>query len=135
MEFHEAVAELDTLVQTLEREGDERALMLLELIDAIHRPAIELILNGELDHPVAHAVLSMYGFTDVDDRVEVEEALDGGDGETVVTVQRVRGQSSHTGLELDLRWAAVWTVRAGKVVRIQGYAGKRTALQAAGLRR
>ncbi|MDQ4041354.1 MAG: NifU family protein [Actinomycetota bacterium] len=77
MDFDAAVSELDTLIGTLEREGDERALLLLELIDAIHRPAIELILNGEPDHPVAHAVLSMYGFTDVDDRVEVEEALDG----------------------------------------------------------
>ena len=76
MEFDAAVAELETLIQTLERENDERALMLLELIDAIHRPAIELILAGDLEHPVADAVLSMYGFTSVDDRAEVEEALD-----------------------------------------------------------
>ena len=76
MEFDAAVAELDTLIQTLERENDERALMLLELIDAIHRPAIELILAGDLEHPVAEAVLQMYGFAGVEDMVEVEEALD-----------------------------------------------------------
>jgi Fe-S cluster biogenesis protein NfuA/nitrite reductase/ring-hydroxylating ferredoxin subunit len=76
VEFDAAVAELDTLIDTLERENDERALVLLELIDAIHRPAIGLILAGELDHPVANAVLSMYGFAGVDDRIEVEEALD-----------------------------------------------------------
>ena len=76
MEFDKAVAELDTLIGTLERDEDERALMLLQLIDAVHRPALELIVAGELDHPVAHAVLSMYDLVDVDDRVEVEEALD-----------------------------------------------------------
>ena len=76
MEFDQAVAELDTLVETLEREGDERALMLLELIDAVHRPAIELILNGDIEHPVASAVLSMYGLGPLDDHVTVEAALD-----------------------------------------------------------
>lgn len=76
MEFDQAVAELDTLVATLEHEGDERALMLLELVDAIHRPALELIAAGELDHPVAQALLSMYELAPVDERIEVEEALD-----------------------------------------------------------
>jgi Fe-S cluster biogenesis protein NfuA/nitrite reductase/ring-hydroxylating ferredoxin subunit len=76
MEFDEAVAQLDTLVQTLEREGDERALLLLELVDAIHRPALRLIAAGELDHPIARAMLAMYGLTDLDDEEVVEEALD-----------------------------------------------------------
>ena len=75
MEFDQAVAELDTLVATLERDEDERALMLLQLMDAIHRPAIELILKGELDHPVAEAVLAMYGLVELDARLEAEEAL------------------------------------------------------------
>src|SRR5918998_3777251 len=76
MEFHEAVAELDTLVQTLEREGDERALLLLELVDAIHRPALELIARGETEHPLARGLLAMYDLAEVDDAVLVEEALD-----------------------------------------------------------
>ena len=76
MDFHRAVAELDTLVQTLEREGDERALVLLQLIDAVHRPALELIARGELDHPVARALLAMYELAPLDDRVQVELALD-----------------------------------------------------------
>lgn len=69
-----------------------------------------------------------------DRRFELDEAIDGGDGETVVTVQRALGHSSHTGLEFELAWAAVWTVRGGKVVNIQGYASKGAALEAAGLR-
>ncbi len=76
MEFDQAVAELETLVETLEREGDERALMLLELIDGIHRQALGLIVDGELDHPVAAAVLAMYDLGPMEERIEVEEALD-----------------------------------------------------------
>lgn len=76
MEFDQAVAELDTLVETLERDNDERALMLLELIDAVHRPAIRLIAEGQLDHPVAAAVLSMYDVGPLEERIQVEEALD-----------------------------------------------------------
>ncbi len=76
MEFDQAVAELETLVGTLERDGDERALMLLQLMDAIHRPAFELVLAGELEHPIAEAVLGMYELIPLDERAQVEEALD-----------------------------------------------------------
>lgn len=76
MDFDAAVAALDTLVDTLEREGDERALMLLELVDAIHRPAIAGLAAGEVGDPAVQAVLAMYGLVDVAPEVLVEEALD-----------------------------------------------------------
>lgn len=76
MEFDQAIKELETLIATLEREEDERALLLLELVDAIHRPAIQLIHAGETDHPIAHALLTMYDLVDVEDNILVEEALD-----------------------------------------------------------
>lgn len=76
MDFDAAVAALGTLVETLERDGDERALMLLQLMDAVHRPALELIVAGQLGHPVAHAVLSMYDLAPVEEYLLVEEALD-----------------------------------------------------------
>jgi nitrite reductase/ring-hydroxylating ferredoxin subunit/Fe-S cluster biogenesis protein NfuA len=76
VEFDEAVARLDALVEQLEREGDQRALSLLQLVDAVHRPALELIAAGQLDHPVARAVLAMYDLAPLDERLEVEEALD-----------------------------------------------------------
>ena len=75
MEFHEAVAQLDTLVRTLEREGDERALMLLELIDAVHRPGLAALADGDVEHPAAQALIAMYGF-ELDDEELVEEALE-----------------------------------------------------------
>ena len=76
MEFDAAVDELDALIQTLEREGDERALMLLDLVDAIHRPGLERIAAGELEHPHARALLAMYELAPIPDEVYVEEALD-----------------------------------------------------------
>ena len=75
MEFHEAVAQLDTLVRTLEREGDERALMLLELIDAVHRPGLAALAEGDVEHPAAQALIAMYGF-ELDDDELVDEALE-----------------------------------------------------------
>jgi nitrite reductase/ring-hydroxylating ferredoxin subunit len=71
MEFDKAVAELETLVETLEREGDERALLLLQLIDAIHRPALEAIAAGDFDDPIAQAVLEMYEIRAPDDDAHV----------------------------------------------------------------
>ncbi len=76
MEFDQAVAQLSALVETLERDGDERALMLLQLMDAVHRPGLELIADGQLDHPVALALLSMYDLVEGDRLVEAEDALD-----------------------------------------------------------
>ncbi len=76
MEFDQAIKELETLIGTLERDEDERALLLLQLVDAIHRPAIELIHAGELDHPIAQALLSMYDLAPVEEQILVEEVLD-----------------------------------------------------------
>jgi ketosteroid isomerase-like protein len=70
-----------------------------------------------------------------DRRFELDEAIDTGDGETVVTVQRALGYSRHTGLKFDLLWAAVWRIRGGKALHIQGYASKGQALEAVGLRK
>jgi ketosteroid isomerase-like protein len=64
---------------------------------------------------------------------ELEEVIDVGDAATVISVQRAQGRTRHMQLDTDLRWAAVWTFRAGKVVRAQGYMHRREALEAAGL--
>ena len=66
---------------------------------------------------------------------ELEEVIDAGDGETVVSVQRVQGRTRHMQMDTDLRWAAVWTFRGGKVLRAQGYMHRREALEATGLSR
>ena len=64
---------------------------------------------------------------------ELEEIIEADDGETVVSVQRSRGLMRHTQLPMDVRWAAVWTIRDGKAVRSQGYMTRAAALGAAGV--
>ncbi len=107
MEFDEAVAELDGLVQALEREGDARALRLLELVDAVHRPALVLIRAGESEHPTARALLAMYDLAPLSEYVQVAEALD-----------EVRPQILSEGATLDLLGVE------GGVVRVR-FAGPR----------
>jgi len=67
-------------------------------------------------------------------RMEVEEVVDARDGETVVGVQRVRGLMRHTKLPTNVQWAAVYTIRAGRLLRAQGYMSRAEALEAVGLR-
>jgi ketosteroid isomerase-like protein len=66
-------------------------------------------------------------------RVELDETIDAQDGETIVTMQRVLGRTRHAQLQIDVPWAAVWTVQRGKVTRVHGYAHKARALEVAGL--
>jgi ketosteroid isomerase-like protein len=65
--------------------------------------------------------------------VDVEEVIDVGDGETGVTFLRLRATASYTRIGIDEPWAAVWTIRGGKLLRAHGYTSKREALEAAGL--
>lgn len=76
MDLDAALAQLEQLVTTLEREGDERALLLLQLVDAVHRPALARVADGDLDHPLVHALLGMYGLEPVEPELLAEEALD-----------------------------------------------------------
>lgn len=76
MDVRAAIAELATLVETLERDGDERALLVLQLVDALHRPALEHVAAGDVDHPLVRELLTMYDLVDVDTALLAEEALD-----------------------------------------------------------
>lgn len=76
MEFDEAVGELEELVRSLEGEADERGLRLLQLVDAVHRPGLAALAAGAADDPHARALLAMYSLVPLDDRAQVDEALD-----------------------------------------------------------
>ena len=56
-----------------------------------------------------------------------------GDGTTVLMLLRITGTASHTGIVIDYEWAAVWTIRDGKLLRAQGYLNRADAVEAAGL--
>jgi ketosteroid isomerase-like protein len=66
-------------------------------------------------------------------RFEVKEVIDLGDGR-VLSVQRALGRATHTGIEMDVLWASVVTLREGKIVRLQGYWTPEQAREAVGLR-
>jgi nitrite reductase/ring-hydroxylating ferredoxin subunit/Fe-S cluster biogenesis protein NfuA len=118
VEFDAAVARLDALVTRLEREGDERALELLQLVDAIHRPALELIAAGQTDHPVARALLAMYDLGPVDEYVQAEEALD-----------EVRPYVESHGGRLDLLGVEDGVVRVALSGSCDGCAGSEVTLR------
>ncbi len=65
--------------------------------------------------------------------VVVEELRDAGDDQ-VLGIQRLKGRAKLSGTETDLRYAVVYTLRDGKVVRGREYLSVEDALEAVGLR-
>ncbi len=64
-------------------------------------------------------------------RLEPEDFIDAGDSVVVLLHEYRRGRGS--GVELEIDTAVVFAVRAGRVVRIQGYMDRGEALEAVGL--
>ena len=64
-------------------------------------------------------------------RVEAEELIDA--GEQVVAVQRISGRAKASGIETEIRYAVVYTIRHGKIVRGREYWERAQALEAVGL--
>jgi ketosteroid isomerase-like protein len=62
---------------------------------------------------------------------EAEELIDAGD--QVVAMQRVTARAKGSGVETELRYAVVNTIRDGKVVRGREYWTRDEALEAVGL--
>jgi uncharacterized protein len=55
-------------------------------------------------------------------------------GDQVVTLIRQVGRGRLSGVEVEQRFAQLWTLRDGKIVRMEMYPDKGAALEAAGLR-
>jgi ketosteroid isomerase-like protein len=69
-------------------------------------------------------------------QVVPEEIVDvHGDGETVLMLLRAIGSARYTEIEMEFEWAAIWTIRDGKVLHAQGYMSRADALEAAGLQK
>jgi ketosteroid isomerase-like protein len=66
-------------------------------------------------------------------RSEVVELLDAGE-DTVIAVVRISGLARLSGIETDLTYAALYTIRDGKIARGREYETRQEALEAAGLR-
>ena len=65
-------------------------------------------------------------------KVEPMELIDAGEDQ-VIAVTRISGRAKLSGVETDLTYAAVHTIRDGKVARGREYWTKEQALEAAGL--
>jgi ketosteroid isomerase-like protein len=63
---------------------------------------------------------------------EAEDLIDAGD--RVVAVIRESGRGRGSGVVLDHRYGAVYTIRDGKVARLQWFHDKEQALESVGLR-
>ena len=63
--------------------------------------------------------------------IVIEEVFDAGD--QVVAIVRQRGTAKHGGPEVEMRVAQVWTFRNGLAARMEMYADRDDALEAAGL--
>jgi uncharacterized protein len=68
-----------------------------------------------------------------DSSVVVEELRDVGD-DRVLAIHRAKARAKLSGVEIDLRYAVVYTLRAGRVVRAREYLSVDEALEAVGLR-
>jgi ketosteroid isomerase-like protein len=64
--------------------------------------------------------------------VDVEEVVEAGD--QMVTTVRQHARAKHGGPEVEMRFAQVWTFRDGLLARMEMYADRDEALEAAGLR-
>ena len=64
-------------------------------------------------------------------RCEAEDFIASGD--LVVVLTRYSGQARGSGLDLDTRGAHVWTMRQGKVVRLEVFSTRERAFEAAGI--
>jgi ketosteroid isomerase-like protein len=66
-------------------------------------------------------------------KAEPLELIDAGEDQ-VIAVWRMSGRAKLSGVEADLTYAAVYTIRDGKIARGREYATREEALEAAGLR-
>jgi ketosteroid isomerase-like protein len=63
--------------------------------------------------------------------IEAEEFIDAGD--EVVSLTRVRAQTTRDAVAVEHRPGAVWSLREGKIVRVRFFLDRHEALEAAGL--
>jgi ketosteroid isomerase-like protein len=59
---------------------------------------------------------------------ECEELIEAGD--SVISVVRVGGRGRVSGIDVDQRMAALWTISAGRVIRLVWFASRQEALEA-----
>jgi ketosteroid isomerase-like protein len=95
----------------------------------VWNPIEELATHG---HDAVRASLARWKAEWDDYQLMPEEFMDMGD-RVVVTV-RLRGRGRGSGVEIDARFYDVYTLRDGKIVRMDQFVERSEALEAVGLR-
>ena len=96
-------------------------------LEAVHAPGsdFELVYHG---HEGVSRFWRAWFEAWEDVRFEYEEHIDAGDRVISILTQRVRGRAS--GLEMEwTSYAQVWTVREGKIVRVDFFPTREEALR------
>jgi ketosteroid isomerase-like protein len=116
---------------------DQAASAAAEALAAYYHPDLESVTHGP-DGEVTYKGLDGLRETWLDwlspwesYRIEAEELVDLGD--RVVVLVRDRGHRKGLEHEVELIGASIWTVREGKIARVEFYANRAEALTAAGL--
>jgi ketosteroid isomerase-like protein len=61
---------------------------------------------------------------------DLEELIDA--GERVISVETTRGRGVASGAAVEVQNCGIWTIRGGKIVRVEWLEGREEALEAAG---
>ena len=124
-------------VETL-RTATQQAVKNPEALYAIFDPAIEWDTSAQLpDGDVCHGTDAVRRFFNrwvgafEDYGFEFEEMVDVGN--EVLAVMSSKGKGKVGGVQVEVRFAQIWTFRNGKVVRYRGFRDRAEALDAVGL--
>ena len=95
--------------------------------------AVEVVTSLERFHGPAGVVEEAKRWEEMwsDYRFEVQDLVDAGD--KVVLLYRQVGKSKESGVEVEERAGWVYTLREGKITRVEMFQDRETALRAAGL--
>jgi ketosteroid isomerase-like protein len=107
---------------------------MIELLDPDFEATVPPELSVEPDTYRGHEGMRRYfaafeGLENV--RFEFVDAVERGD--QVVATMRLRAKGTDTGIEVEQLAYQVWTVREGKAVRVEAFANRADAIEAAGL--
>jgi len=129
---------VDDIVAVLD--DDEKGQSIQQTLAELAEPDFEVVMVGPDYLPQAAERAGPDGFRDAwldwtspfeSFRIDLERVIDAGD--RVVSIVRQVGTTNTGGVEIEASAAAVWTIRDGKLTRVEFHLDKETALRAAGL--
>jgi ketosteroid isomerase-like protein len=121
-------------------DDEEAHLEVRSMFGELAAPDFEVVMVGPDYTPARRETTGADGFRDVwrewtspfeEFRIELDDVIDA--GELVVSLVRQVGKTKTGGVEIDTTAAAVWTVRAGKLQRVEFHLDQEAALRAAGI--